>query len=55
MIEAGDSPNYMIPIFPRQRDVFYSSIPVQWQEIDGGCVYVFLVLGIHLLLLLVRN
>lgn len=38
MIEDNANPNYMIPIFPRQREVFYSSIPVQWEEIEGECV-----------------
>lgn len=37
MINTDETTNYMIPIFPRQREVFYSSIPVKWQDIPEDC------------------
>lgn len=37
-IQDNDRSAFVSPITPKYRDVFYSSIPVEWSDPTEGCI-----------------
>lgn len=38
MPEFTNRTSFVSPITPRYREVFYSSIPVEWDDLEEGCI-----------------